>query len=53
MIRGSYPPGFRVRLHAKDLGICQDMAASYGVALPVVERNACRICEAHRARLRR
>jgi 3-hydroxyisobutyrate dehydrogenase len=38
MIRGAYPPGFRVRLHAKDLGICHDMAATYGVQLPVVER---------------
>ncbi|MGC1456803.1 MAG: NAD(P)-dependent oxidoreductase [Steroidobacteraceae bacterium] len=38
MIRGAYPPGFRVRLHAKDLGICHDMAAAYGVQLPVVER---------------
>jgi 3-hydroxyisobutyrate dehydrogenase len=38
MIRGAYPPGFRVRLHAKDLGICKDMAARFGVALPVVER---------------
>jgi 3-hydroxyisobutyrate dehydrogenase len=38
MIRGAYPPGFRVRLHAKDLGICHDMAATYGVELPVVER---------------
>jgi 3-hydroxyisobutyrate dehydrogenase len=38
MIRGSYPPGFKVRLHAKDLGICHDMAARFGVALPVVER---------------
>jgi 3-hydroxyisobutyrate dehydrogenase len=37
MIRGSYPPGFKVRLHAKDLGICHDMAARFGVALPVVE----------------
>lgn len=37
MIRGSYPPGFRVRLHAKDLGICRAMAAENGVALPVVE----------------
>jgi len=27
-----------VRLHAKDLGICRDMAARFGVALPVVER---------------
>lgn len=38
MMRGSYPAGFRVRLHAKDLGICRDMAARFGVALPVVER---------------
>jgi 3-hydroxyisobutyrate dehydrogenase len=38
MIRGSFPPGFRVRLHAKDLGICRDMAARFGVELPVVER---------------
>ncbi|MGH8299041.1 MAG: NAD(P)-dependent oxidoreductase [Steroidobacteraceae bacterium] len=38
MARGSYPPGFRVRLHAKDLAICRDMAARFGVALPVVER---------------
>jgi len=38
MIRESYPPGFRVRLHAKDLGICHDMAAVFGVELPVVER---------------
>jgi 3-hydroxyisobutyrate dehydrogenase len=37
MIRGTYPSGFRVRLHAKDLGICHDMAARQGVALPVVE----------------
>jgi len=38
MVRGSYPAGFRVRLHAKDLTICRDMAARFGVALPVVER---------------
>jgi 3-hydroxyisobutyrate dehydrogenase len=37
MIRGSYPPGFRVRLHHKDLLICRDMAAKLGVALPVVD----------------
>jgi len=37
MIRGSFPAGFRVRLHAKDLGICRDMAAEFGVALPVVD----------------
>jgi 3-hydroxyisobutyrate dehydrogenase len=38
MIREAYPPGFRVRLHAKDLGICHDMAAAFGVQLPIVER---------------
>lgn len=38
MIRGSFPPGFRVRLHQKDLKICHDMAARFGVELPVVER---------------
>jgi 3-hydroxyisobutyrate dehydrogenase len=38
MVRGSYPPGFRVRLHAKDLAICRDMASRFGVTLPVVER---------------
>ena len=38
MLRGAYPAGFRVRLHQKDLGICHDMAARFGVELPVVER---------------
>jgi len=38
MVRNAYPAGFRVRLHAKDLAICRDMAARFGVALPVVER---------------
>ena len=37
MIRESFPAGFRVRLHEKDLRICRDMAAACGVALPVVE----------------
>jgi 3-hydroxyisobutyrate dehydrogenase len=37
MVRGSYPAGFRVRLHAKDLRICRDMAAASGAELPVVE----------------
>jgi 3-hydroxyisobutyrate dehydrogenase len=37
MVRGTYPPGFRVRLHDKDLRICRDMAARHGVQLPVVE----------------
>ena len=37
MIQSNYPAGFRVRLHAKDLRICHDMAAACGAALPVVE----------------
>lgn len=37
MVRESYPAGFRVKLHAKDLGICRDMAARLGVHLPVVD----------------
>ena len=37
MVRNDYPAGFRVRLHEKDLRICQEMAARHEVALPVVE----------------
>jgi 3-hydroxyisobutyrate dehydrogenase len=37
MMKRSYPAGFRVKLHAKDLGICRDMAARFGVSLPVVD----------------
>jgi 3-hydroxyisobutyrate dehydrogenase len=37
MARNSFPPGFRVRLHAKDLRICREMAARHGAQLPVVE----------------
>jgi 3-hydroxyisobutyrate dehydrogenase len=37
MARGSYPPGFRLRLHEKDLRICREMAARHGVELPVIE----------------
>lgn len=37
MVRGEYPLGFKVALHAKDLRICQAMAAARGVRLPVVE----------------
>jgi 3-hydroxyisobutyrate dehydrogenase len=37
MVRGSFPAGFRVRLHEKDLHICHDMAARHGVQLPVIE----------------
>jgi 3-hydroxyisobutyrate dehydrogenase len=38
MARGAFPAGFRVRLHAKDLRICHDMAARFGVKLPLIER---------------
>jgi 3-hydroxyisobutyrate dehydrogenase len=37
MARGTYPLGFKVRLHQKDLEICQRMAERHGVRLPVVE----------------
>jgi 3-hydroxyisobutyrate dehydrogenase len=37
MAREAYPPGFRVKLHEKDLKICREMAASRGAQLPVVE----------------
>jgi 3-hydroxyisobutyrate dehydrogenase len=37
MVRGTFPAGFRVRLHEKDLRICRDMAARHGVQLPVIE----------------
>ncbi len=37
MARNTCPAGFRVRLHAKDLRICRDMAARRGATLPVVE----------------
>lgn len=39
MVRGEYPPGFRVRLHAKDLRICRDMARAAGATLPVIEES--------------
>jgi 3-hydroxyisobutyrate dehydrogenase len=37
MANERFPAGFRVRLHAKDLRICHDMAAAHGARLPVVE----------------
>jgi 3-hydroxyisobutyrate dehydrogenase len=37
IVRGTYPAGFRVRLHEKDLRICHEMAARHGVQLPVIE----------------
>ncbi len=37
MAHENFPAGFRVRLHAKDLRICREMAAERGARLPVVE----------------
>ena len=37
ILRDSYPAGFRVRLHEKDLKICRTMAARDGVQLPLIE----------------
>lgn len=37
MVHGSFPLGFKVVLHHKDLAICADMAADSGVRLPLVE----------------
>jgi 3-hydroxyisobutyrate dehydrogenase len=37
MANNSFPAGFRVRLHDKDLRICRQMAAQQGAVLPVVE----------------
>jgi 3-hydroxyisobutyrate dehydrogenase len=37
MMRMSFPLGFKVALHDKDLAIVQQMAATQGVQLPVVE----------------
>jgi 3-hydroxyisobutyrate dehydrogenase len=37
IVRDSYPAGFRVRLHEKDLKICRAMAQRHGVQLPLIE----------------
>ena len=37
IVKNSYPAGFRVRLHEKDLKICRAMAARFGVQLPLIE----------------
>ncbi|HEY1991821.1 MAG TPA: NAD-binding protein, partial [Gammaproteobacteria bacterium] len=37
MLRMSFPLGFKVSLHDKDLHIVQQMAGAQGVQLPVVE----------------
>ena len=45
--------GFRVRLHAKDLGICHDMAARFGVRAAGGRAHAEGVRRADRPRLRR
>ena len=45
MARGTYPPGFRVRLHEKDLKICRDMAAERGAHLPLVDATLAQFAE--------
>lgn len=45
IVRDAYPAGFRVRLHEKDLRICHDMAARFGVQLPVVETTLAQYAE--------
>jgi 3-hydroxyisobutyrate dehydrogenase len=37
IVRDSYPAGFKVRLHEKDLKICRAMAARHGAQLPLIE----------------
>jgi 3-hydroxyisobutyrate dehydrogenase len=37
MANNSFPAGFRVRLHDKDLRICRAMASQQGAVLPLVE----------------
>jgi 3-hydroxyisobutyrate dehydrogenase len=37
MVRGEFPLGFKVELHAKDLEICRQMAGALGARLPIVE----------------
>lgn len=37
ILHDSYPAGFKVRLHEKDLKICRAMAARHGVQLPLIE----------------
>jgi len=38
MLAGRYTPGFKVTLHLKDLLICQQMAQSQGLDLPLLEQ---------------
>jgi 3-hydroxyisobutyrate dehydrogenase len=45
MAHNDFPAGFRVRLHAKDLRICREMAAQHGAKLPVVESTLAQYAE--------
>lgn len=36
MIEGTFDPGFRIRLHRKDIGLAVDTARQFGLALPNV-----------------
>jgi 3-hydroxyisobutyrate dehydrogenase len=45
MANNSFPAGFRVRLHDKDLKICREMAAKHGAKLPVVESTIAQYAE--------
>jgi 3-hydroxyisobutyrate dehydrogenase len=45
MAHNNFPAGFRVRLHAKDLRICREMAAQHGAQLPVVESTLAQYAE--------
>jgi 2-hydroxy-3-oxopropionate reductase len=35
MVQGDFEPGFRIRLHYKDLNIVRQTSKDYGVPLPV------------------
>lgn len=37
MAKEAFPAGFKVKLHDKDLGICEHMAKQHGVTLSVIE----------------
>ncbi|MEE9273830.1 MAG: NAD(P)-binding domain-containing protein [bacterium] len=35
LVKGEYPPGFRIRLHRKDLRLAMEAGAEFGVGLPL------------------
>ncbi len=37
MLAGDYTPGFKLALHHKDLGLCQELARGMGARLPLVD----------------